>query len=135
VATRVRRHGPAALQRSAGFVQTARALRAAARSVDRTGTREDSMPSIIATLRVNPDRIEDAKKLFAELATGVRQNEPGTKAYVFHQRKDDPAAFVVYEKYADEAAFKAHQANLAQHGARFAGILAGRPEIVVLEEI
>jgi quinol monooxygenase YgiN len=93
------------------------------------------MPSIVATLRVNAEKIEDAKKLFAELAAGVRQNEPGTLAYVFHQRKDDPAVFVAYEKYADEAALRVHQGNLAKHGARFAGILAGRPEIALLEEI
>jgi quinol monooxygenase YgiN len=65
----------------------------------------------------------------------VRANEPGTKAYVFHQRKDDPCVFVAYEKYENDEAFKAHGANLRAHGGAFAAVLDGRPEIVILDEI
>ena len=62
------------------------------------------MPSLIATLRVKEDKVEEARKLFKELQESVRAEEPGTLAYVFHQKKDDPRAFVVYEKYeSDEA--------------------------------
>jgi quinol monooxygenase YgiN len=93
------------------------------------------MLSVVATLKVQEDKIEEAKKLFKELASGVKENEPGTLAYIPHQRKDDPSLFVFYEKYENEAALKTHQANLAQHGARFAGILAGRPEIALIDEI
>ncbi len=93
------------------------------------------MPSLIATLRVKEDKVDDAKKFFRELAGEVRAAEPGTLAYVFHQKKDDPRTFVVYEKYASEEAFKTHGANLAARGSRFAGILDGRPELQMLEEI
>jgi quinol monooxygenase YgiN len=93
------------------------------------------MPSVVATLKVREDKIEEAKKLFQELASGVNANEPGTLAYIPHQRKDDPSVFIFYEKYENEEALKTHQGNLAQHGARFAGILAGRPEIAVVDEI
>jgi quinol monooxygenase YgiN len=93
------------------------------------------MPSVIAILRVKEDKVEDAKKFFRELAGDVRSSEPGTLAYVFHQRKDDPRTFVVYEKYASDEAFKTHGANLASRGQRFVGILDGRPEIQMLEEL
>jgi quinol monooxygenase YgiN len=93
------------------------------------------MPSVIAILRVKEDKIDDAKKFFVELASEVRKNEPGTLAYVFHQRKDDARTFVVYEKYASDEAFKTHGANLAKSGQRFAGILDGRPEIQMLQEL
>ena len=96
---------------------------------------EEAVLSLIATLKVKEGQEEEAKGFFRELAKKVTETEPGTLTYVFHQRKDDPRAFVVYEKYESDEAFKAHGANLAQHGARFAGVLDGRPELVFLEEI
>ncbi len=93
------------------------------------------MPSLVATLKVREDKIEEAKTLFKELAAGVRENEPGTLAYVFHQKKDEPTTFVVYEKYESDEAFATHGQNLRAQGARFAGVLAGAPEMLMLEEI
>ena len=93
------------------------------------------MPSVIATLKIKQDKIEEARSFLRTLAANVKANEPGTKAYVFHQRKDDPAQFVVYEKYESDEAFKQHGQNLRAQGAGFAALLDGRPEIVMLEEI
>jgi quinol monooxygenase YgiN len=93
------------------------------------------MPSVIATIRVKEDKIEEAKALFADLAKAVDANEPGTLSYIPHQQKDDPSTFVFYEKYESDEAFKTHGANLAKEGARFGGILAGAPDIVFIEEI
>ena len=93
------------------------------------------MPSVLATLKVKKDKVAEAVEGFRKLAAQVRQSEPGTLAYVFHQRKDDPSVFIVYEKYADDAAFKKHGENLRAQGAVFAGVLDGRPEITFLDEI
>ena len=93
------------------------------------------MPSVVATIKVKEDKIEEAKQFLKELSADTLANESGTLAYVFHQRKDDPTAFVAYEKYESEEAFKQHGKNLASKGAGFAGILAGAPEIVMLDEI
>ena len=93
------------------------------------------MPSLLATLKVREDKIEEAKALFKELAAGVLENEPGTLAYVCHQKKDDPTSFVFYEKYESDEALQKHSANLSAHGARFAGVLGGAPEMLMLEEI
>ena len=93
------------------------------------------MPSVIATIKVKEDKIEEAKAFLSKLARDTVANEPGTLAYVAHQRKDDPSLFVFYEKYADDAAFAAHGENLKAVGKDFAGILAGAPEIVFIEEV
>ena len=93
------------------------------------------MPSLIATLKVKEDKVDEAVKLFQELQENVRSNEPGTLEYVFHQKAGEPTTFVVYEKYADPAALETHRTNLAKVGSRFASILNGPPEIVAIEEI
>ena len=93
------------------------------------------MPSVIATLKVKDDKIDEAKSFLKQLSADTLAKEPGTLAYAVHQRKDDPTTFVFYEKYESDAAFAQHGENLKSQGAGFAGILAGRPEIVVLDEI
>lgn len=93
------------------------------------------MPSIVATLKVKKDKIEEAQAFLKELRSEILANEPGTLAYVAHQRKDDPTTFVFYEKYENDEALKSHGKNMASKGAAFAAILAGPPEIVRLEEV
>ena len=93
------------------------------------------MPSVIATLKIKDDKIDEAKTFLKQLSADTLAKEPGTLAYTVHQKKDDPTTFVFYEKYENDAAFAQHGENLKSQGAGFAGILAGRPEIVVLDEI
>jgi quinol monooxygenase YgiN len=93
------------------------------------------MPSVVATLKVKEDKIEEARRALKQLAKETLAEESGTLAYVFHQQKDDPTSFVAYEKYESDEAFALHGKNLASKGAAFAGILAGPPKIVMLEEI
>jgi quinol monooxygenase YgiN len=93
------------------------------------------MPSLIATLKVKEEKVDEAVKFFQELQENVKSDEPGTLEYVFHQKAGEATTFVVYEKYADTDALKTHSANLAKVGARFAGVMSGPPEIVMLEEI
>lgn len=93
------------------------------------------MPSVIANLKVKEDKIDEAKAALKQLAEETLEAEEGTLAYTVHQRKDDPTAFVFYEKYADDEAFKIHGKNLASKGAVFAGILAGAPEVIMIEEV
>ena len=93
------------------------------------------MPSVFASLKVKEDKIEEARSFLKQLAADTLANEPGTLAYVFHQQKDDPTVFVAYEKYESDEAFAQHSKGLASKGKGFAGILAGPPKIVMLEEI
>ena len=93
------------------------------------------MASVVATIKVKEDKLEEAKAFFGKLAAEVRATEPGTLVYVFHQRRDDPRTFVVYEKYESDKALALHSQNLAAKGAEFRALLSAAPEIVLLEEI
>jgi quinol monooxygenase YgiN len=93
------------------------------------------MPSVVVTMKVKGDKVEEAKAFLKQLVADTLAKEKGTLAYVPHQRKDDPTTFVFYEKYASDADFAQHGKSLAGVGAQFAALLAGKPEIVYLEEI
>ena len=93
------------------------------------------MPSVMAMLKLKEDKLEEAQAFLKELVTGVLADEPGTLAYVLHQRRGDPLAVVVYEKYESDEAFAVHGKNLAAKGAEFMAFLDGPPEVVVLDEI
>ncbi len=93
------------------------------------------MPSVIATIKVKEDKIEEAKTFLKNLAAETLDNEAGTLAYIPHQKKDDPTTFIFYEKYADEDAFGIHGKNLASKNAAFGELLAGRPEITFVDEL
>ena len=93
------------------------------------------MPTVIATLKVKEDKIEEAKGLFKQLAADTLANEAGTLTYLPLQQTDAPATFVFYERYTSDEALAIHGKNLAAAAKNFAGVLAGPPEIVKLEEI
>jgi quinol monooxygenase YgiN len=93
------------------------------------------MPSVVATIQVKQDKIEEAKRFLKQLAADTLAKEPGTLAYTCHQRRDDPTKFVFYEKYESDAAFATHGENLKSKGKGFAAILAGPPEITFLDEV
>jgi quinol monooxygenase YgiN len=93
------------------------------------------MPSVVATIKVKPDKVEEAKTFLKQLAADTLQKEKGTLVYQLHQRKDDPTTFVFYEKYESSDALKEHGKNLAAVGKEFGALLAGAPEIVYLDEL
>ena len=75
------------------------------------------MPSVVATLKVKEDKIEEAKSFLKGLAAETLEKEKGTLAYTVHQRRDEPATFVFYEKYESDAALAEHSENLKSAGA------------------
>jgi len=93
------------------------------------------MPSVIATIQAKADKVEEMKKALAAMCKAVLESESGTLAYIAHQRQDDPTKFVFYEKYESDAAFAEHGKNLAKNGAGLAGLVAGPPEVLRLDEI
>ncbi len=93
------------------------------------------MFTVLAELKVREGKVDEAKAAFRELMKTVKSTEPGTLVYSFHQRKDDPRTFVVYERYQDESAFQAHMVNLGQHAAAFAAVLEGPPAATFLDEL
>jgi quinol monooxygenase YgiN len=93
------------------------------------------MPSVIANIKVKEDKIEEAKAFFTQLAADTLANESGTLQYIVHQRKDDSTAFVFYEKYENQEALDIHGKNLASKGTEFVAVMAGAPEIILVEEV
>ena len=93
------------------------------------------MPTLVATLRVKKDKVDEAKSFLKELAAEVLANEEGTLEYSLFQKQDEPEVFVLYERYASPEALAVHGKNLAAKGAGFAGILDGRPDIMQLTSV
>ena len=68
-------------------------------------------------------RREEADRV-AEILRGFlpeAQSEPGVKLFLISRAKDNPAQFLFYELFRDEAAFKAHQES-----AHFKTYIAGQ---------
>jgi quinol monooxygenase YgiN len=95
------------------------------------------MMTVVATLKVKPGQEETLIAGMQKMIAHVKANEPGTLTYLLHRSTADPTTFLVYEVYADQAAFAAHgSSEPMQEFFRLAGgILDGRPEIVVYDEI
>jgi len=93
------------------------------------------MPSVVATIKVKEDKVEEARTFLKQLAADTLAKESGTKVYLPHQKKGDPTTFVFYEKYESDEALATHGKNLASVGKEFGALLAGAPEIVYLEEL
>ena len=92
------------------------------------------MIALLARLNVATGKEAEFEAAMLELAAEVRTNEPGNHLYTLV--KDDEG-YAVMELYDDEEALKAHgaSAHFKAAGAKFAGMMAGRPEIKQFEVI
>jgi quinol monooxygenase YgiN len=93
--------------------------------------------TVVATLKVKPGQEDTLIAGMRKMIAHVKANEPGTVTYLLHRSAADPTKFLVYEVYADQAAFATHGASEPmQEFFRLAGgILDGRPDIAMYEEI
>jgi autoinducer 2-degrading protein len=66
------------------------------------------MYSIIATINIDPERIEEFKEASFSDATGSVRDEPQCFRFDIHQDATNPARFHLHEVYRDETAFEAH---------------------------
>jgi len=95
------------------------------------------MLTVIAKLKVKPDRAAAFEEEMRKMLAHVEANEPGTRTYRCHRSTADPTVYVFYEVYDDQAAFAAHGASPAMQAffGAMRGILDGRPEIEMYEAI
>jgi len=93
------------------------------------------MLAVIARLNVAKGKEAEFETIMLGLAAEVRANEPGN--HLYQLCKDADGNYIVMELYADEAALAAHGASdhFKAAGAKFAGVMGGRPEIERLEVI
>ena len=93
--------------------------------------------TVIAKLKLQPGKEAAFKEAFRPLLAHVRGAEPGTLIYILHRSTTDPTELLFYEVYADDAAFAAHGGSgpMRQFFGVVGGLVAGRPEITMWEEV
>ncbi|MCW2714900.1 MAG: antibiotic biosynthesis monooxygenase protein, partial [Frankiales bacterium] len=96
------------------------------------------MPDIvaIATLTPLPGKTDELIAAMTTLIEQVHAREEGCLLYALH-RHPDGERLVMVEKYTGPDAVKAHRESehFRAAGAAFAGLLAGRPEVLGLEPV
>ncbi len=92
------------------------------------------MIALLARLKVAAGKENEFEAVMLDLAAQVRANEPGNQLYTLV--KDDEG-YAVMELYDDDEALRAHGASdhFKAAGAKFAGLMAGRPELKRFEVI
>ncbi len=65
---------------------------------------------VCATWKARPGTEKRIEQILAEMVQSTRQ-EPGCMMYQPHRSLEDPTIFLLYEQYADRAAFDAHMAS------------------------
>ena len=92
------------------------------------------MIALLARLKVAAGKEKEFEAVMLDLAAQVRANEPGNQLYTLV--KDDEG-YAVMELYDDDEALRAHGASdhFKAAGAKFAGLMAGRPELKRFEVI
>jgi quinol monooxygenase YgiN len=93
------------------------------------------MIAVIAKLNVAEGKEQQFEEVMLDLARQVRANEPGNQLYTLC--RDANGRYIVLELYADEQALAAHGTSdhFKAAGPKFAGLMAGRPEIERLQVV
>lgn len=92
------------------------------------------MIAVLARLNVATGKEAAFEKVMLELAAQVRANESGNHLYTLVK---DAKGYAVMELYDDDEALAAHGASdhFKAAGAKFAGLMAGRPTLERFEVI
>ncbi len=88
--------------------------------------------TIVADIRVRPDRVEQAKAELLKLVAPTRA-EAGCLQYDLHQDTDDPAHFLFFENWETRELWRAHMES--DHIAAFRAATEGAIESVALSEM
>jgi quinol monooxygenase YgiN len=92
---------------------------------------------VIAKLPIQEGKAAEFEAFFGELQKQVRANEPGNIAYQLTKSRTEPNVYKVLELYKDQDALTQHGQtdHFKAAGPKFAGVLAGRPEIEYLDGV
>jgi quinol monooxygenase YgiN len=69
------------------------------------------MTCFIIRVKVKPGREADFERLEREFSRLAREQEAGTLVFEVLRHRTEPATYVIYLRFADDAAFKTHQAT------------------------
>ena len=94
------------------------------------------MISVIAKIPLQDGKAKEFTEAFKEIAAGVATEE-GNFLYSLNFSKKEPNIAVIMERYQDKDALGLHSQSdhYKAFGARIGGILAGAPEVVIMNEI
>ena len=83
------------------------------------------MVTVIATVEVKDGKMEETIHVLKEMVQKVKSTEPGTLEYFPHTVKGRKFknTIVIYEKYENEDALRAHMGNLAKLTEKFVKLL------------
>lgn len=73
---------------------------------------EDTLPpmiSLLITVEVNPERVDDFARFITEEAADCVANEPGCRQFTVSRSVEKPNVFTLAEFYDDMAALEAHR--------------------------
>ena len=95
-----------------------------------------SKVAVLAKITAKEGQRDALIAAFQDLAKAVDAEE-GTLVYAFHTSTSEPDVVWFYEVYTDQDAFTAHGRSEAMKaaGPTLAPLMAGRPEIIVLEPV
>jgi quinol monooxygenase YgiN len=93
--------------------------------------------TVIAKLKVQPGKEAEFEGAAKEMIATVKSAEPGTLNYILHKNTKEPTEFIYYEVYQDQAALDSHGKtdHMKAFGGKIGTLLAGRPEIAILQEV
>jgi quinol monooxygenase YgiN len=91
---------------------------------------------VVAKIKAKNGQEEAVEKVLRDLTANVKQ-EVGTVVYTLHRSQNDPALFMVYEKYSDAAAFELHGSTpyFQKAVAALMPLMDGGLEIEVYDEL
>jgi quinol monooxygenase YgiN len=84
------------------------------------------MAYVVIAIWVAKEGEEEAVADAISALAGPSREEPGNLVYEPHRSREDPRTFVVYEKFVDEDAYRAH--GDSEHFRRF-GLAEGIPRL------
>lgn len=90
------------------------------------------MAYVVIAIWVAREGEEDEVANAIKALVGPTRDEPGNLVYEPHRDRDNPRRFVVYEKFVDEEAYRAH--GDSEHFQRF-GVQEGIPRLEHRERI
>jgi quinol monooxygenase YgiN len=93
--------------------------------------------TVIAKLKVQPGKEAEFEAAARQMIATVKESEPGTLSYMLHKNTKDATEFIYYEVYQDQAALDSHGKtdHMKAFGGKIGSLLAGRPEIAILQEV
>ncbi len=93
------------------------------------------MIGVVAEFEVKEDQLSAFEAAARTLVEAVRANEPGVPLYELHRKQGSKTAYIMMERYADQAALDAH--GKTSHFAAAIGalgpLLAAPPKIVTYD--